>query len=98
MKDLIWAFGMIVLVVILIIIMSSGCNKKSTTWESVGTFISCDVIPTSFNEAIKSRVETTEGVFIIKGVMSGRKGEIVYISNKGILSMAGKSGHKILGY
>ena len=88
----------IVIFALIFVSIVSGCDKKTTIWKSVGTFVSCDVIPTSFNECIKSRIETTEGVFIIKGIMSGRKGEVVYISNKGTLSMLGKSGYGILGY
>ncbi len=63
-----------------------GCSKKEpVTYIDVGTLITIDSIPTSFNEAVKCRVETTEGIYIIWGNISGEKDSLVKKSSDGYL-------------
>lgn len=70
-------------IILMVGMLVSSCDKPPVaTWQPVGTLISMEVIPTSWNERIKSRVETTEGIFIIWGVPSYcLKGTEVLISN-----------------
>lgn len=71
------------LIVILFVAFAlCGCKKTEIQQKPVGTLITIDVIPTSFNDQAKSRVETTEGVFVIVGITSGIKGEPVSLISK----------------
>jgi len=61
-----------------------GCESKAFTDEVVtnreaGEIVKITLVPTSFNESIKSNVETTEGSFIVVGSMSAFKGAKVSI-------------------
>jgi len=79
-----------ILAVVLLVVCGSvliyGCRDKSpVTYMDVGTLVSIDVVPTSFNEHIKCRVETTKGVYIIRGIVSGEKGVLFRKSSNGYL-------------
>jgi len=74
------------IVIICSFIFLFGCSEKeSPTYVNVGTLISIDVIPTSFNESIKCKIETTKGIYIIWGTISGEKGALVRKSSDGYL-------------
>jgi len=62
----------------------SGCRSETpepTAKEikEVGTFVKSINVPTSFNENVKSNVETTKGSFTVIGSVSGIKGDEVVI-------------------
>jgi len=56
-----------------------GCTNKKINEREVGVLIDIKVIPTSFNEIDKTRVETTKGIFIVNYFISGIKGNRTYI-------------------
>ena len=49
--------------------------------RAVGEFVSVNSIPSSWNEAVKTKVETTMGQFIIWGNASGVKGDPVFLKS-----------------
>jgi hypothetical protein len=48
-----------------------------------GTVLDVSVVPTSFNERIKTTVNTTRGTFLIYGHFSAMKGTPVKLVNRG---------------
>ena len=66
------------LFLISIICLTLGCSPKIIDKKEVGNLVSIDVVPTSFNEMAKSRIETTEAFYMVIGTPTGRKGEKVY--------------------
>lgn len=86
----------VILAVVLLVACGSvliyGCkNRPSITYTDVGTLVSIDVVPTSFNEHVKCRVETTKGVYIIRRIVSGEKGALVRKSSDGYLYIGDNS-------
>lgn len=65
--------------------------------ENVGNLINAQVVPTSFNENQKMRIETTKGIYIVNGLGSFTKNQeiiISYWSNGNIwLWQIGQDGH-----
>ena len=65
----------------LIVALLMGCSSEENPddWKYVdcGTFVSVDIIPTSFNESIKCKVVSTEGTFIVYGGMSDEGNQAV---------------------
>ena len=82
-------------------VLICGCRNRHphpVTYIDVGTLVSIDVVPTSFNEHVKCRVETTKGVYIIRRIVSGEKGVLVRKSSNGYLYIGDNPrGSRILG-
>jgi len=67
---------------LLVLFFLTGCEPTKVEYRPVGELVSIRVIPTSFNEPIKSMVLTTKGFFVVKGHISGLKGEDVVLQSK----------------
>jgi hypothetical protein len=67
-------------ILLMFVLMFAGCKEREPcTLEEAGELISVTVIPTSFNESIKSTVVTTDYTFIVRGCVSARLGCDVYM-------------------
>ena len=56
-----------------IFIINVGSNAAPPTLTSttdVGTVTDADIVPTSFNEVVKTSIKTTKGVFFVVGMPS----------------------------
>jgi hypothetical protein len=82
----------LVAVVIAIIVILSGLHdaqiEKNRTWTDVGTVISIDVVPTSWNKY--TRIETSGGSFVVHGIVGmAIHNARVSVSNDGWLRIDG---------
>jgi hypothetical protein len=67
-------------ILLMFVLMFAGCKEKQPcVQEDAGELISVKVIPTTWNESIKSSVVTTDYTFIIYGCVSARLGSTVYM-------------------
>ena len=58
--------------------MLVGCQTVEEVGRvDAGTVVSASVVPTSFNESIKTTVDTTLGTFLVYGTFSAMKGSKV---------------------
>jgi hypothetical protein len=63
---------------VLLGVMLAGCEgPKIIASQDAGTIVSANVVPTSFNESIKTTVDTTLGTFLVYGTFSAMKGSKV---------------------
>jgi hypothetical protein len=90
-------------ILLLLLILLIGCQPTKTEIKEVGTLISITVVPTSFNESIKSTVITTKGNFTVYGNLSGLLGEQVRLVSKTkgsswYLVIGERSGHKVINF
>jgi len=71
------------LVITLFLVLCSCVDKDITKkWLkpiSIGKLVKAEVISTSFNESQKMLIETDEGIYVIVGITSFKKGEVLYI-------------------
>jgi len=69
-------------IVIVLSLALAGCdtfNPQEISRENVGNIINITVVPTSFNESIKTSVETTKGVFTVRNPFSALRGTTVML-------------------
>ncbi len=69
----------------ILILLISGCGKsKPVSYTDIdsGVVITAKVIPTAFNDSSKMQIETTNGIYIIRGLISVTKGELAFVRNK----------------
>jgi hypothetical protein len=71
--------------------------------EPIGRIVRAQVIPTSFNEDMKTMIETDRGSFVVLGIHSVFKGDeaelIHYRHQRPALHIKGyRGGFKVLGY
>jgi hypothetical protein len=54
----------------------AACSKATVTSKtSLGKITDADVIPTSFNESMKTRIKTEKAVVIVRGIVSVELGK-----------------------
>lgn len=66
-------------IIILAFVSLIGCESELISKEDAGEIINITSVPTSFNESIKTGVETTNGTFIVRGTISAMKGSAVTV-------------------
>lgn len=77
----------IIFVGLIALLVATGCSlgdAKLMQTLNAGSVTDADVVPTSFNESIKSTIKTDKGVFMVRGmpsVMKGEQGEVQVYDN-----------------
>ena len=65
-------------VILLLMFLLAGCEIKTNNVISktpVGVIVDMEVIPTSFNESIKTLIKTSTSAYVVYGTMSVQFGE-----------------------
>jgi len=62
-----------------LIFLLTGCNNELVSTKCAGEIIRISPVSTSWNEQIKTGIETTKGTFIVVGSVSAMKGAKVTI-------------------
>lgn len=62
------------------ILRSCASAKNLTETIDVGIVLTADIVPTSFNEAIKTTIKTDKGVFTVRGLPSVFVGDTAKIN------------------
>ena len=80
-----------------------GCYDEVVSKQCVGEVVKISPIPTSWNDNVKTGVETTKGTFIVLGSVSAMKGAkawiTTYTSRQTYLCIEGKSKcPKVIGF
>jgi PBP1b-binding outer membrane lipoprotein LpoB len=71
------------LMILLLAILLVGCEQSPPTQEEFGKVVSSRVVPTSWNEPIRTEITTTEGVFSVVSTGPVRNGSRVVIMRQG---------------
>ena len=82
-KAIVITFFVICLAVLHIVGYESKPEPQPVFIKDVGTFIEYEEIPTTLNDAVKSKVKTSGGSFTVVGSISGFKGDKVVIKSIG---------------
>lgn len=69
----------IVIVCLSVLLISCSDDDKKLEEVEVGKVLNAKETPTSFNDSRRTRIETTGGVFMVRGVVSVIKGEAVRV-------------------
>jgi hypothetical protein len=63
-------------------LLACGFNDWTDERVDVGVVVSVTETPTSWNDSHRSRIETTGGVYFVRGIVSASKGEGAYLRKK----------------
>ncbi len=65
---------------IFLLVAGCGADSKKTGEIKVGAVLNAEVVPTSFNERPKTRIETTGGTFMVPSIISVLKGKMAGVA------------------